>query len=718
MAEEEKENEDNKSINITVMDEETEEDEDQEDDDQEDSKFSIQSQDSKIEPLTSEYSEVIALINTQNQVINSIEIKLNEKCELSPHLKCKEPEIQYLHSCLEKENLKLQNLLERAAELQNGYNSQEKKTTEETDFPVRMLIDNNLKEILNYSNFMTKVAKKQEESNRKSDKEIEQEIQNFISFLMNQGSKNLDSLKKIIVDTFWNILQKKKDGNKNHTEQKKTKIVNSNFFNENLKYFENLLQLLNQKIVNQTHISQDALANDNSVLEFECIKLQEELDCRNQKIAALEKKFVCLQNCLLNLSNQNELKQSPSTSNYKRNKSVETLEIIRNDNMNLALLMDEMQYVINCLQNEIENLNNKRKQQQKINDNFEFHSCCRKNEIHNTATNNDRNISFKSRELSEIESAYKDLLADYLVKEAELFYYKKEFQQTETENSIPKNNNENNFYETEVKTLQKKIFDLWDEQENYKSIFFEQAGQLKDYQCKYQLANKTFEEQKCLLKKSEMQTERIENLINLEIQNIKNNFFEKLKDLAEVPKIIDNKRAKLILINQEIFDIEKKLSIMCNHYQKLKLKNIQEPSLKKNGNELLHEEKYKKAMEKLESLKITYDNLRKEHDNLNKNLQNILTETYSFRTEAAREVALIKEKAKHTEESIEKYIKEIEKEITECRKNTLNLIKEREEVINKMQKQLNILSCSFDKAQNQIETLKLRLQKFPISNKI
>lgn len=79
----------------------------------------------------------------------------------------------------------------------------------------------------------------------------------------------------------------------------------------------------------------------------------------------------------------------------------------------------------------------------------------------------------------------------------------------------------------------------------------EQSSQLEDYRSKYLTAQQKVEEQCAIIEKLNMNNKRIEKQINLEIKEIRCKFQEKLSDLLQYPKLLENEQIKVANLCKE-----------------------------------------------------------------------------------------------------------------------------------------------------------------------
>lgn len=253
--------------------------------------------------------------------------------------------------------------------------------------------------------------------------------------------------------------------------------------------------------------------------------------------------------------------------------------------------------------------------------------------------------------------------------------------------------------ESELHLLRERISEMREEQVEFKCLMKEQSLQLEEYRNKYLTAQQKVEEQTALIEKLNMNNKCVEKQINLEIKEIRAKFQERLADLLQFPKLLENEQIKLAKTCKEKEDLENKLIIVCKELKTLKSKTQTvnnedcKPQLAKCQQEL---NQVKKNMEELQHQRDLFcEQLRSTTDDLN-----------SLRSESAKIIARTKERTECIKQQLQQRIDQLEKQLAQCRATASLSVSDREAVIKEMQGQLNTLSYNFDAAQKQIKTLR------------
>lgn len=252
--------------------------------------------------------------------------------------------------------------------------------------------------------------------------------------------------------------------------------------------------------------------------------------------------------------------------------------------------------------------------------------------------------------------------------------------------------------ESEIQLLRNRINEMNEEQVEFKCLMREQSLQLEEYRNKYLSAQQKVEEQCALLEKLNMNNKRIEKQINIEIKEIRAKFQEKLNDLLQFPRLLENEQIKLAEACKEKEELEAKLVIVCKELKHLKSKEQNtvedcKPQLERCQQELCVT---KKNLEEMKNQRDLFcEQLRKTMEDLD-----------TLRAESAKIIARTKERAEQTKLQLQERIDCLEKQLAQCRATACLSVSDREAVIREMQGQLNTLSYSFDAAQKQIKTLR------------
>lgn len=99
------------------------------------------------------------------------------------------------------------------------------------------------------------------------------------------------------------------------------------------------------------------------------------------------------------------------------------------------------------------------------------------------------------------------------------------------------------------------------------------------------------------------------------------------------------------------------------------------------------------------------ENLKKCLDEKSHEIAQLSASLEQIREDSARQITRIKERSETVKNNLQGQIYEIEKELTQCRANACAVQKDRDEIRQKMQTQINNLNESFQQAQGRIKLL-------------
>ncbi|XP_015122418.1 uncharacterized protein LOC107044875, partial [Diachasma alloeum] len=242
---------------------------------------------------------------------------------------------------------------------------------------------------------------------------------------------------------------------------------------------------------------------------------------------------------------------------------------------------------------------------------------------------------------------------------------------------------------------------------------------LEDYRNKYLKAQETVEEQTRQLDMMEMDNARMNENVTLEIGRVKNQFQEKLAELAPLPEILKQSQLKLQEsqqmramaernceeLDRELLAAKEKLGALSSQLDNLRSENAILKGEKGSGsdrlddlenkiNELRNEnERLKNAVSRFEEREADYE------EKLEQKLHEIVqlsSENELVRQDAARQVARTKERCETIRRTMQDQITDMEKQLAQCRAIAKAAQKDRDEIRQKMQGQINRLNESFD----------------------
>ncbi|CAD7086083.1 unnamed protein product [Hermetia illucens] len=309
------------------------------------------------------------------------------------------------------------------------------------------------------------------------------------------------------------------------------------------------------------------------------------------------------------------------------------------------------------------------------------------------------NCSDRDPDKYQLKKMYCELLEKYDQREREITRLKATVRTLNNEKEATKRDTLSNAQRGEIHLLRDKLQQYQVNCDDLKVMICEQARQIDDYRVKYMATLQKVEEQNCMLQKMEINNRRIEDQINLEIQQIKDRFQDKLNQYIHLPQLLENEQIKLAACCRQKDDLEMKLRIVCREYRALKV-------LYKKASQREDPERNKKLNDELANLRQQFALLTECKDRLSKENEDTRNELDTLRAESARIIVRLKERVSSSQANLERHVDELEKELAKCRAAACLSIADRDCVIKDMQAQLNCLSLSFDSSQKQIKTLK------------
>ncbi|XP_012165049.1 uncharacterized protein LOC100646536 [Bombus terrestris] len=267
-----------------------------------------------------------------------------------------------------------------------------------------------------------------------------------------------------------------------------------------------------------------------------------------------------------------------------------------------------------------------------------------------------------------------------------------------------------------------------DELEELRSLIQDQAAQLEDYRNKYLQAQQQVEEQRRQLDLMEMDNARMNENVTLEIGRVKNQFQEKLAELAPLPEILKQTQVKLqeaqqmrlvaerncedlsrevIGCKDKIQTLQNQLDVLRSEYQALQDErghgSGRFDELERRNTELRHEnERMKNTLARFEEHEAQ---LQKRIDEKMHEVTQLTAMLEQIREDSARQVARTKERCETVRRSMQSQIAEMERQLAQCRATARAAQKDRDEIRQKMQGQINNLNEAFEQAQGRIRSL-------------
>lgn len=267
-----------------------------------------------------------------------------------------------------------------------------------------------------------------------------------------------------------------------------------------------------------------------------------------------------------------------------------------------------------------------------------------------------------------------------------------------------------------------------DELEELRSLIQDQAAQLEDYRNKYLQAQQQVEEQRRQLDLMEMDNARMNENVTLEIGRVKNQFQEKLAELAPLPDILKQTQVKLQEAQQmrlvaerncedlsrellgckdKIQTLQSQLDVLRNEHQALQEErghgSGRFDEMEKKNAELRHDnERMRNTLARFEEHEAQ---LQKRIDEKMHEITQLTAMLEQVREDSARQVARTKERCETVRRTMQGQIAEMERQLAQCRATARAAQKDRDEIRQKMQSQINNLNEAFEQAQGRIRSL-------------
>lgn len=226
----------------------------------------------------------------------------------------------------------------------------------------------------------------------------------------------------------------------------------------------------------------------------------------------------------------------------------------------------------------------------------------------------------------------------------------------------------------------------------------------------------------------EMENQRISEQVNLEIQRVKNQFQEKLTELMPLPDILKSTQMKLQEAQQMHLLAERNNEAIARELQqyKDKIAALTDQMDLARSDQLNGADEKDILRSKIKELEENLDELREENDKLKSELEELQEKCDEFerlsgeraheitqlesqlenvREETARQVARTKDRCEIVRRSMQNQINDLERQLAQSRALAKTAQKDRDEIRQKMQAQINNLNENFEDAQMRIRNL-------------
>ncbi|XP_038216752.1 outer dense fiber protein 2-like [Zerene cesonia] len=284
----------------------------------------------------------------------------------------------------------------------------------------------------------------------------------------------------------------------------------------------------------------------------------------------------------------------------------------------------------------------------------------------------------------------------------------------------------------EVTTLKNKIRNMQEEADEMKVTITEKNEQLQDYRIKYLQAQQQVEELKRQLDLIEYDNKQVSDQIQIEIQKMKMQFQEKLQELAPLPDLLKGAQIQLQEARQlqklaedssqqlssELHKVKEKLVIAVNNLNAEKIersKLIEENKEMKAELEIKNQDvavlnnnvddmkcKVLRLEEKLVQLETRYKEKASECAAFIKDMD-------EMRVESSRTLSRSKERAESMRRYMQSQISELERQLIQSRAQCRACQKERDDIRQRMNLQINNLQENFEMAEIRLRTLQSQI---------
>lgn len=241
-------------------------------------------------------------------------------------------------------------------------------------------------------------------------------------------------------------------------------------------------------------------------------------------------------------------------------------------------------------------------------------------------------------------------------------------------------------------------------------------------------AQQCVEEQKRQIDLMEVENQHVSDQVNLEIQRVKNQFQEKLQELVPLPDVLKSTQIKLKEAQQMHLLAERNNEALIKELDtyKDKVSALNSRMMEVSSDQQLGVDEKVTLQNKINDLQQELAELQNEQNELQTQLEEMTekadeqerladerlheitqleSQLESVREESARQVTRTKDRCEVVRKSMQNEINDLERQIAQCKAIAKAAQKDRDDIRQKMQTQINNLNENFEDAQMRIRSL-------------
>ena len=287
--------------------------------------------------------------------------------------------------------------------------------------------------------------------------------------------------------------------------------------------------------------------------------------------------------------------------------------------------------------------------------------------------------------------------------------------------------------EQQLNVFKQRYRETKDELEELQLFIEEQKQQVDDYRNKYLEAQQQIEEQRRQIDVMELENNRINEQVNLEIQRVKNQFQEKLQELAPLPDILKQTQLKVQEAQQMHLMAERNNESLIREIQTYRDKSaaLAAQIQSYESDHLLGADEKIALDMKCEEWKQKCTELNEENENMKMELTRLeevaeesekraqeqqheivqlTAEMQNVREESARQVSRTKDHCEIVRKQMQNQVFDLERQLAMSRADVRAVQRDRNEIRKKMSMQISNLNENFEDAQMRLRNLRGQMQ--------